>query len=185
MTGARRAGGTEAGSGRPWGWGSARSVARGVITGPRGWGNWGDVRMHGYITRLVRLLAVPLLLAGAAAGIAPAAPAVAAPAESVGTPTYVHNQLNGVAATSASNAWAVGCTHCFTSNGRALIEHWNGTGWQQVPSPAPAGGVLSGVAATSASNAWAVGENYSSTSSKTLILHWNGTAWKQVPSPSP
>jgi hypothetical protein len=32
--------------------------------------------------------------------------------------------LTGVAALSATNAWAVGAT-----NGKALIEHWNGTGW--------------------------------------------------------
>jgi hypothetical protein len=122
--------------------------------------------MHGYITRSVRLLAVPLLLPGMAAGIALAAPAVAAQAESAGTATYVHNQLNGVSAASASSAWAVGCTNCFTSKGKALIEHWNGTGWKQVPSPAPADSVLSGVAAVSAGDAWAVGETLSSTAWK-------------------
>src|SRR6516165_8662248 len=132
--------------------------------------------MHAYIAGSVRLLAVPLLLAGVAAGIAPAAPAVAAAAKSVGTPTFVHDQLNGVAATSASDAWAVGCTHCFTSKGKALIEHWNGAAWKQVPSPGPAGSVLSGVAATSASNAWAVGSYTAGTSGKSLILRWNGTA---------
>ena len=132
--------------------------------------------MHSYIMRSARLFAVPLLLAGVGAGVAPAA---AARTESLGTVVYVHNQLDGVAATSASNAWVVGCTHCFTSKGKALIEHWNGTAWKQVPSPAPAGSVLDGVAASSASDAWAVG----STGTKTLILRWNGTAWKQVPSP--
>ena len=68
--------------------------------------------MHSYIMRSARLFAVPLLLAGVGAGVAPAA---AARTESSGTVVYVHNQLDGVAATSASNAWVVGCTHCFTS----------------------------------------------------------------------
>jgi hypothetical protein len=39
--------------------------------------------------------------------------------------------LNGVAATSATNAWAVG--HTSTNNGgneKTLIAHWNGTSWK-------------------------------------------------------
>jgi hypothetical protein len=95
--------------------------------------------------------------------------------------------LNGVAATSASNAWAVGCAgHCFgpKATTHTMIVHWNGTRWRHVASPSPAGdSLLTAVAATTARNAWAVG--YTRTSEKTLILHWNGTSWKQVPSPSP
>jgi hypothetical protein len=79
--------------------------------------------------------------------------------------------LQGVAATSTHNAWAVGTTGSHT-----LILRWNGTAWTQVASPS---GSLSSVAATSTTNAWAVG----SSGSRTLILHWNGTAWLHVPSP--
>jgi hypothetical protein len=86
-----------------------------------------------------------------------------------------------VAATSASNAWAVGTD----GTGKTLIEHWNGTGWKREPSPNPGPDgsydTLAAVAATSARNAWAVG----SADAKTLILHWNGTTWKVAPSPSP
>jgi hypothetical protein len=96
--------------------------------------------------------------------------------------------LTGVAATSATNAWAVGESNL---NGRPqpLILHWNGTAWKQVPSPNPPGfaNSLNGVAATSASNAWAAG-SYATTTNpegQPLILHWNGTTWKQVPSPNP
>jgi hypothetical protein len=99
-----------------------------------------------------------------------------------------YNILNGVAATSSTNAWAVG----YFSNGTAnqtLIEHWNGTAWKQVTSPNPGGSsndnVLNGVAATSSTNAWAVGYFYNGTADRTLIEHWNGTAWKQVTSPNP
>jgi hypothetical protein len=67
------------------------------------------------------------------------------------------NFLNGVAATSASNAWAVGSA----ANGVAdltLILRWNGTSWVQVPSPNPgSSNDLNAVAASSPTNAWAVG----------------------------
>ena len=90
-------------------------------------------------------------------------------------------QLFGVAATSASNAWAVGQT----INGATIILRWNGTAWKRVPSPTMKGGsALYAVAATSASNAWAVGGS-DAPPGKTEILHWNGTAWKRVPSPTP
>jgi hypothetical protein len=85
----------------------------------------------------------------------------------------------GVAATSASNAWAAGQTDTRTGS-TTLIEHWDGTTWKQVPSPAPpAGGSLAGVAATSAANTWAVGSSRGA-----LIEHWNGRTWTLVPSPA-
>lgn len=99
------------------------------------------------------------------------------------------NALNGVAVTSAKDAWAVGDyipgSHKPLST---LIAHWNGLTWSQVPSPSPGvtGSALSGVAATSAKNAWAVGY-YTDAGSfgQTLIEHWDGTKWKRVPSPDP
>src|SRR5215472_7971516 len=42
--------------------------------------------------------------------------------------------LAGVAATSATNAWAVG----YTDTDTTLIVHWNGKVWKRQPSP-PAG----------------------------------------------
>jgi hypothetical protein len=92
--------------------------------------------------------------------------------------------LSGVAASSASSAWAVGSYTAGTSS-KSLVLGWNGTAWKQVPSPTPGGGtILRGAAATSASSAWAVGSYTAGTSTKSLVLEWNGTAWKQVPSPS-
>jgi hypothetical protein len=99
------------------------------------------------------------------------------------------NELTGVAATSAANAWAVGdYINSSDTAVQTLIVHWNGTAWKQVPSPNPSTvhSVLFGVAATSPTNAWAFGEfNPFGSSAKILIAHWNGTAWKQVPSPNP
>ena len=92
--------------------------------------------------------------------------------------------LSGVAATSPSNASAVG-TRCGTKATQTIIEHWNGKGWKVQPSPNPGGSgntsVLSGVAATSSTNAWAVG-SYDGLADPPLIEQWNGKAWKIQPS---
>ena len=96
------------------------------------------------------------------------------------TPPGRSSELDGVTATSAANAWAVGYTFTKTGKMIPLIEHWNGTAWWQVPSPAlPAGGVLRGVAAASVKNAWAVGS-----SKGALVERWNGTAWTVVHRPA-
>ena len=76
------------------------------------------------------------------------------------------NQLEGVAATSACNAWAVG----YDNNGSAdqtLVERWNGNAWKVQPSLNPGGSAdnndLSDVAGTSPTNAWAVGSYFNGT----------------------
>jgi hypothetical protein len=132
--------------------------------------------------RGVRLAGFALLLAGTLGGAFPPSAAASPrggpawrPASSLLYPVYF-----GVAATSASNVWAVGQYQSGTVN-RTLIAHWNGTAWRQVPSPNPdpAGDTLSAVAATSAASAWAVGE----ANGHTLILRWNGTTWRRVAAP--
>ncbi len=84
------------------------------------------------------------------------------------------NVLDGVAATSASSAWAVG--NYETATGQStLVLHWNGRQWARVASPNPGGpahdNVLDAVAATSASSAWAVGDFTGSGPSQALALH--------------
>ncbi len=94
------------------------------------------------------------------------------------------NTLNGVAAASRSEVWAVG----ETAGGQALIERWNGRAWGKVASPNPGGrycSVLSAVSVAGRADAWAVGYYSNGHMLKTLIAHWNGRAWRQVPSPSP
>lgn len=58
-------------------------------------------------------------------------------AASPNTAASQHNILNSVAATSASNAWAVGFTaSASTGTGyQTLILHWDGTGWTYMTSP--------------------------------------------------
>jgi len=100
------------------------------------------------------------------------------------------NSLFGVAATSATNAWAVGSYDDKPPGPRhTMIVHWNGTSWRRVPSPSPGGASLesrlTSVAVVSARDAWAVGWYQTAKYSRlTLILHWNGTSWRQVPSPN-
>ena len=114
--------------------------------------------------RTVRILAVPLLAAGVNPAVAAAAQT--GPPGPAGSLT-ITGQLFGVAATSASNAWAVG-----TGSGKTLIVRWNGASWTQVASPSPgSGGSFAGVAATSASNAWAVGYFKPSGPEQALALH--------------
>ena len=97
------------------------------------------------------------------------------------------NVLTGVAAVSASDAWAVGNYLNSTDTEQTLIEHWDGTSWSIVASPnvGPDPNLLSGVAAVSTSDVWAVGYYYSTTSKeRTLIEHWDGTSWSVVASPN-
>jgi hypothetical protein len=96
------------------------------------------------------------------------------------------NRLSSVAATSATNAWAVGVASNNGSGDQTLVLHWNGSKWIRVASPSPGGTAvyssLRGVVANSPGSAYAVGTT--ANGDQTLILHWNGTVWTQVPSPS-
>jgi hypothetical protein len=91
--------------------------------------------------------------------------------------------LQGIAATSPTDIWAVG-----SGAGNALIEHYDGTAWTRSASTGfPASARLSGVTATSATDAWAAGSVFQPDRSvfQPLIAHFDGTGWTVVPSPSP
>src|SRR5215472_16536114 len=124
-------------------------------------------------------LAGGLILVAALSGAALSAPGAL-------VPSYP-GVLNGVAALSPADAWAVGYSK--TSNGaKTLVLHWNGATWARVASPNPATGYreLSAVTVLSPADAWAVGHyNPIGGGNRTLALHWNGESWAQVPSPSP
>lgn len=91
------------------------------------------------------------------------------------------NELRGVTALSADNAWAVGYRGGTQNETplETLILHWDGTRWRQVPSPnVPVGAnQLSGITAISANDIWAVG----SAGGAPLTMHWDGNAWSVVP----
>jgi len=103
-----------------------------------------------------------------------------------------------VTATPAGDVWAVGTTNLYTitdqGNGeKTLAMHWNGTGWEPIPSLNPCKGfnTFSAVTAASATDVWAVGnctddltEQYIS-ARQTLTEHWDGKQWKVVPGANP
>ena len=98
------------------------------------------------------------------------------------------SSLSGVAAISASDAWAVGAYNEPGNPGLTFIEHWNGRTWQQVPAPSPLDSQLIAVTAVSVNDVWAVGSyTYPRNPGygvEPLIVHWDGTSWQQVPSPT-
>src|SRR5947209_8462557 len=103
-------------------------------------------------------------------------------------PNVVPSGLSGVAAVSATDAWAVGTSGSQMSHGQTLIEHWDGAHWQIVKSPNPGSiyNSLYAVTAVSATNVWAVGYYVNTTGvTQTLTEHWNGTNCRVVKSPSP
>jgi hypothetical protein len=71
-----------------------------------------------------------------------------------------------------------------------LIEHWDGSSWAIVPTPAVSGrdAALNAVTVIDSSDAWAVGlyvtDDGSSTDPQTLTEHWDGRTWSVVPSPN-
>ncbi len=92
------------------------------------------------------------------------------------------DELNSVAAISASDIWAVGGRGPNQVFETSLIEHWNGTAWNVVSNPGTTS--LSGVTALAPNNVWAVGGTARSDGSAE-ILHWNGTQWSVVKSARP
>ena len=114
------------------------------------------------------------------------------PSPNVGGSPPLRNELLGVAAVSADEAWAVGWSQ--DPDGppyvkRPLTQRFVGGAWRIVDTPAPAGDtntVLHGVSAASANDVWAVGSTHNGLlPSRTLTLHWDGSGWTIVPSPSP
>jgi len=91
----------------------------------------------------------------------------------------VQQQLNGVVAISANDAWAVGNTvdtvsGAFVPNG-PIAMHWNGTAWSLATVPAGVTTRLSAVSANSSGVVWADGDS--------SIFAFNGTNWTASSAP--
>ncbi len=104
--------------------------------------------------------------------------------------TTVNNGFSSVTAVAADDVWAVGSDAQAPEGDEAfpsepLIEHWDGSAWNVVPSPTfTDGGGLGGVAAVAADDVWAVGSASNGDSSQTLIEQWDGGSWNVVTSPN-
>src|SRR5713101_694521 len=98
-------------------------------------------------------------------------------------------KLNGVAALSANDVWAVGSYEnpsyfpSFT-----LIEHWDGISWSIVPSPSPDSQLndLHSISGVASNDIWAVGlagDGGTFNPLHSLIEHWDGASWSVVSNP--
>jgi hypothetical protein len=107
-----------------------------------------------------------------------------------------YNVLNGVAARSQNDVWAVGWhdSEAQSSNDHLnYAQHWDGSAWSIVPTPnppprapnyAPYRSHLQDVAVVGKSEAWAVGYfSHYMKDEEGFSEHWNGTAWSLVPMP--
>jgi len=99
------------------------------------------------------------------------------------------NDLRGVTALSATDAWAVGSRwDDVADHVIPLTAHWDGAEWRLVPTPAvgEAGGLMA-VHGSESDRVWAAG--FFSTSdgqvAKALLQRWTGTAWDAVDVPAP
>lgn len=112
--------------------------------------------------------------------------------------------LNGIAAVSSTDIWAVGEEDSASGPQSAvgpLIEHWDGTQWRIVTAANTGAGTADGlnaITAISATDIWAVGQSTLLTSVqvqrdnnlvsvnpvKMLIEHWDGTRWSVIASPN-
>jgi hypothetical protein len=103
------------------------------------------------------------------------------PSPNLGIGSYLY----GVAAISASDAWAVGR---YDNGGiyHSLILHWNGNAWSMVPSPdlGTSSNYLNAVAAVSPEHVWAVGSYRNNNVNQTLTEQWDGSVWAVVSSPN-
>jgi hypothetical protein len=94
----------------------------------------------------------------------------------------VFNIVEGLAAVSPTDVWAVGSYSSDADPTTPLILHWNGSAWSSVTAPAGIEGRLNAVAANGPNDVWAVGESFDGTS---LALHYDGLGWTRATSDSP
>ena len=89
------------------------------------------------------------------------------------------NELDGVVALSATDAWAVGYSKGGFGPAHVLVEHWNGVEWNLVEAPNPGTGwnQLAAVSASGPHDVWAVGWQQGQASMQPLIEHWDGIRW--------
>ena len=96
--------------------------------------------------------------------------------------------LSAVTVAPNGNVWAVGYHYYPPTNVTyTLIERWDGSTWQIVPSPSTGtvSNKLTSISAASSNDIWAVGfENSADFVRRSLIMHWNGVDWALVPSPN-
>jgi hypothetical protein len=85
--------------------------------------------------------------------------------------------LTGVSALSSRDVWAVGFEGGDRKIDLPVVEHWNGTRWQAVPTRRlRMGAELWGIKAISQNDVWVVGQN----DTRPLSEHWDGRRWRLI-----
>jgi hypothetical protein len=110
---------------------------------------------------------------------------VPSPNPSTGIPGDGDN-LTAIAGTGPNDLWAAGFDVTEEGGGliQLLFEHFNGTSWTAVKSPAgDGGGITSAITAISPDDFWAVG-SFLGGGSNDLAAHYNGTKWSIVSVPN-
>ena len=98
--------------------------------------------------------------------------------------------LTGVAATSAGNAWTVGCP-CAGGPQGVVSARWNGKSWSNVPVPVPSAFGDSGEIAAVGGLAWAAGQYCKARCAgdsaviAPLLMRWTGKKWQVTANPLP
>jgi hypothetical protein len=115
--------------------------------------------------------------------------AAGVPVSAAATRSAIDGSLEGVAAISRADVWAVGHRSDGPAEGYStLTEHWDGVSWRVVPSPNPSSYSqdLVDVSGAAADDVWAAGWFYDDDGAeRDLIEHRDGAAWSVVPTPDP
>jgi len=109
-------------------------------------------------------------------------------------PAGASGQLNAVGGSGPDDLWAAGLTlSADQSTESLLLEHFNGTQWQNVPFPSQDSACDSGlsdcfldptaVAASAPGDAWLAGNVSQPNATQHLLAHWNGTSWQLATAP--
>jgi hypothetical protein len=97
------------------------------------------------------------------------------------------HELHSVAAIADDDIWAVGYRRLENNTVHSTLTlHWNGTQWQQVPSPNASNSTINhlyDVVAPSTNDVWAVGQSVPNHAMAPLVEHWDGIQWSIAPSP--
>ena len=104
----------------------------------------------------------------------------------VGPPGTDASLLWSVTCVVASDCWAVGAQEpTGNQSPQTLAEHWDGSTWSVVPTPA-VNGYLFSVTCSASANCWAVGDSVDGQGNPLngIIYRWDGSQWSQVGAPS-
>ncbi len=152
-----------------------------------------------WLPRLFAAIFFSVIISGATARSAPAAPSTPTAAQDptgAGCQPWTlvfppnprtHHYLRDIDALAPNDIWAVG--EYYDDNNytpdTALVMHWDGTQWAIMPTPPTAGRPsLNGVAAIAPDDVWAVGY-CGGCAFSSLTMHWDGVQWTRIPSPDP